>query len=371
MMKRWTVSLLWVAVLGTFGFSQAAFGATTAFNDYPYVYKGVRSLGMGGAFTAVGKDAEALFYNPAGLYEMGFQLQLLNPQAEVGTGVTDIAQDVLDAMDLETEQERSDALFDLVQKNQGTPLHLRFSLFPHVAVKNVAVGVLGQGRGDVKLHSPLSSAGAVALHGGYEYGPVAGFSLGLPVTGLRVGLGGKFISRTWVNKNFTIADIAAESFDFEQEKIEQSDMSFDLGVLYDLPVLSFLNPKVGLAMVDITDLDFDTAGKIPQRVNLGVSINPSVPVLASLIVALDYQDVSGAYEQDSSFGKRVHTGVEAGFLRDHIRLRAGLNQGYRAFGVGIDLWVLKLDYANYQEEIGAYAGQDKDERQVVQLTIGW
>ncbi|MBI5755959.1 MAG: hypothetical protein HZA12_03455 [Nitrospirae bacterium] len=349
----------------------SAFGATASFNDYPFLYKGIRSLGMGSAYTAVGKDAEALFYNPAALYEMGFQLSLFDPAVEIDNGVTDLAQDVLDAMDLETEQERSDALFAIIEKNQGKPLHIRFALFPHVAVKNVAVGILGQGRGDIKLHSPLSSAGAVELHGGYEYGPVAGFSMGLPLTGLRAGAGAKYIARSWLNKNFTIADIASESFDFDQEKIDKSDISFDIGFLYDIPFLSMLKPQAGLSLLDITDIDFEDGGKIPQRLNLGVSIHPEVPYMASLILALDYQDVTGAYEQDDSFGKRLHLGAEAGFLKNHIILRAGLNQGYASLGVGIDVWAVKLTYANYKEEIGVYAGQDKDERQAIQLVIGW
>ena len=40
--------------------------------------------------------------------------------------------------------QRTDALFNLVRDHQGTPLHLRTGMFPHVAVGNVAVGVLGQ-----------------------------------------------------------------------------------------------------------------------------------------------------------------------------------------------------------------------------------
>ena len=151
----------------------AAFGAVASFNDYPFLYKGMRSLGMGSAYTAVGRDAEALFYNPATLYDMGFQLHIIDPIGEFDSGVTDIAKDVLDAMDLATEQERSDALFDIIEKNQGEPLHFRIAFFPHAAVKNIAVGVLGQGRADIKLHSPLSSAGAVEFHGGGEYGAFA------------------------------------------------------------------------------------------------------------------------------------------------------------------------------------------------------
>lgn len=371
MVKRFLsfcIALTFTVVLIT---ASAAFGAVASFNDYPFLYKGLRSLGMGSAYTAVGRDAEALFYNPATLYDMGFQLHVFDPIGEIDSGVTDIAQDVLDAMDLATEQERSDALFAIIEKNQGEPLHFRISFFPHAAVKNIAVGVLAQGRTDIKLHSPLSSAGAVELHGGYEYGPVAGFSIELPVTGLRMGAGGKYIARSWFNKNFTIADIAAESFNFDQEKIDKSDMSFDLGLLYNLPVLQKLNPQAGLSLLDITDLDFENGGKIPQRINLGVSIQPKIPYTTSCILALDYQDITKAYEQDDSSGKRLHFGAEVGLLKNHFVLRAGLNQGYSSFGAEVDLWLLKLSYANYQEEIGIYAGQDKDKRQALQLIIGW
>ena len=195
--------------------------------------------------------------------------------------------------------------------------------------------------------------------------------MGLPVTGLRVGVGGKFISRSWFNKNFTIADIASESFDFDKEKIDKSDMSFDLGLLYNLPILQKLNPQAGLSILDITDLDFGDGGKIPQRINLGISMQPKIPYITSCILALDYQDITGAYEQDDSFGKRLHAGVEVGLLKNHFVVRGGLNQGYSSFGAEIDLWLLKLSYVNYTEEIGIYAGQDKDERQALQLIIGW
>ncbi|MCC7201504.1 MAG: hypothetical protein IT393_02415 [Nitrospirae bacterium] len=364
------ISLLFIVTLMG---GAAAFGAAASFNDYPFLYKGLRSLGMGSTYTAVGRDAEALFYNPATLYDMGFQLHIFDPVAEIDSGVTDMAQDVLDAMDLDTEKERSDALFDIIDRHQGEPLHVRISFFPHAAVRNFAVGVLGQGRADIKLHSPLSSAGAVEFHGGYEYGPVAGFSIELPVPGLRVGAGAKYIARSWFNKNFTIADIASESFDFDKEKIDKSDISLDLGVLYNLPlpVIQKIKPQVGLSVLDITDLDFGDGGRIPQRVNLGISIQPKVPLASSCILALDYQDISKAFEQDDSFGKRLHAGAELGFLKNHFILRGGLNGGYPAFGAEVDIWLLKVSYANYTEEIGVYAGQDEDKRQALQLIMGW
>ena len=35
--------------------------------EYNMIYRGARPMGMGGAFTGVSDDENALFYNPAGL----------------------------------------------------------------------------------------------------------------------------------------------------------------------------------------------------------------------------------------------------------------------------------------------------------------
>jgi hypothetical protein len=44
----------------------AASAAAAPAEEYPYIYRGMRPMGMGGAFTAVSDDAHALFYNPPG-----------------------------------------------------------------------------------------------------------------------------------------------------------------------------------------------------------------------------------------------------------------------------------------------------------------
>jgi len=363
-----------IIILTVFFILSAELANAGSMLNYPYVYKGIRSTGMGGTFTAVGKDAEALFYNPAGLYDMGFQLSVLNPLIEVNDNVLDLTSDVIDAMDIQDETERMSALTDLINKNMGEIIHGRLSLFPHVAAKSFALGAVGQGQIDARLHNPLSSQGAVEVQGGYLYGPVTGFSLGIPGTGLRFGAGFKYLFNTWVEENFTVTEIASESIDLEETLIEKADFSLDAGVLYDLPYAEFLKPKIGLGLLDITDLDFkdgDQGRVIPMRVNIGASINPSLVGFMDTIIAIDYQDLTYAYDQDSSFGKRLHVGGELGFLSRHILLRAGLNQGYPALGAELDLWLLRVAYAQYSEEMGAYAGQDKDTRQLVQINIGW
>lgn len=342
----------------------------TLFN-YPHLYRGMRSLGMGGAYTAVGGDYEAIFYNPATLTDMGVKLNLINPLVEADRNAMDIAKDAQDAINKGTDTDRTNALIDVISKNMGKPLHVRASLFPSVSVRNVTVGVLGQGQADARLHNPLGSSGAVELQGGYEYGPVAGFSIGLPVTGLRLGLAGKYISRTAVNHNFTVRELAASNFKIENYQFTNSDYSLDAGLLYDLPFLPGMKPRVGISVLDITDLDFKQGGKIPQRVNVGASMTAKLPYLFEVIFAADYEDVTKQFQQDSSNWKRVHLGAEAGILKRHLLLRAGINQGYPTYGAELDLWLLKAAYTFYSEEMGAYAGQDKDERHVVQLILGW
>ena len=342
--------------------------------NYPHLYQGLRSLGMGGTFTAIGKDPEALFYNPAGLYEMGFQLAVFNPLIEVDQNAIDLASKFQDALNKDTDTDRIDALTDIISDNMGKPLHLRFSLFPHVAVKNVAVGAIAQGLLDTRLHNPLSSEGAVEVSGGYEYGPVAGFSVGLPVTGLRAGAGIKFISNTWIEEGFTVRDIASEGFDPMDSKVENSDLSFDIGFLYDLPVVESIKPKLGVSFLNITDLDFrenDKGRFIPMTTNIGLSINPGLLSFVETVFAVDYQDITGGYEQDESFWKRIHMGAELGLLGRHIVFRGGLNQGYPSIGAELDVWVLKFGYVYYSEEMGPYAGQDKDSRHLAQLSLGW
>lgn len=347
--------------------------AGTLYN-YPYLYKGVRSLGMGGTFTAVGKDPEALFYNPAGLYEMGFQLAIINPAVEVDQTVINLGTDAMNTMKQTSTTDRMSGISDIIGKNMGKPVHGRASLFPHIAARNIVVGAVGQGSLDARFHNPLSSQGAIEVSGGYEYGPVGGFSFGIPTMGLRIGAGAKYISNSWLEKGYTLSEIASGEIDPTKDLINKADYSFDVGLLYDLSYLKILKPKLGLSFMDITDLDFrkNNMGRmIPMRGNIGLSINPTIPLIADTVIAIDYQDFTGAYTQDKSMGKRLHMGAEIGLLKRFLMLRGGFNQGYPSLGAELDLWILRLGYAYYTEEMGAYSGQDKDTRHLIQLSLGW
>ncbi|MDP2752998.1 MAG: hypothetical protein Q8P40_01195, partial [Nitrospirota bacterium] len=72
-------------------------GYSAMAKEYPSLYRGIRPLGMGGAFTAVSDDENALFYNPAGLSKISkFKLGLINPLLEVSKKSIELVQDAQD-----------------------------------------------------------------------------------------------------------------------------------------------------------------------------------------------------------------------------------------------------------------------------------
>lgn len=368
-MKKRLLTCLTIALMCLSLFAVNA-GAKTLLN-YTRLYRGPRSLGMGGAFTAVKGDVDTLFYNPAGLEDMSFLLDLISVSAETDEDFINVAEDIIDAMDLATDTERLSAITDIINANLGKAFHGQVTVLPAILYQNFGLAILAKGEADIRLHNALSSQGTVEVDGGVEVGPVAGFSFALPVDGLRMGIGGKWLQRMWVERNFTAQELASDNFDFSDFDTTNSDFSFDLGLMYDLPFWDSLSPVVGLAALDITDLDFKEGGEIPSRINIGLSISPGIDLFSHFIVALDFEDVTQEYPEDGSFWKRFHAGMEAGVLKDHLCLRAGINQGYPTVGATIDLWIIRLNYAYYSEEMGAYSGQDENSRHILQFVLGF
>jgi hypothetical protein len=337
--------------------------------QYPSLYRGVRPLGMGGAFTAVADDENALFYNPAGLSKISaFQIGILNPLVEVSKKSIDLAQDVSD-----TDLEDTGEVTDLMKDNVGEHQHIRAALFPYVGFNafnaGVLIGGLGQGVVDADIRNPVWPEAHLDLITDYGLHGGAGFKL--PVTGLRAGAALKYINRESLSEIYTATDIAAEDFEarLEDDMHSGSGLSADIGAIYRLPFVSIFDLNVGLAVQNIPEMDMGEAADIKTQINTGLSIEKTFTAF-TLVGALDYRDIFNALEEDDDKAKRIHLGAELRFLKA-FSARAGLNQGYPSLGATLDLWVLRIDFATYGEEVGAYGGQREDRRYVGQITIGW
>ena len=84
--------------------------------EYGMIYRGPRPMGMGGAFTAVSDDENAIFYNPAGLNRIKpgeGKISVLNPQVTMNTS----AMNVVSKIKGMTTQNPIDALTPYIGQN--------------------------------------------------------------------------------------------------------------------------------------------------------------------------------------------------------------------------------------------------------------
>lgn len=333
--------------------------------EFPHFFQGVRPLGMGGAFTAVADDENALFYNPAGLDKVErWGMGLINPIIEVSESGVDFYSDLSD-----TDTDQTSEVTDLLRDYMGENMRVRAALFPHVVMPNFAIGLLAQEQLNLKVDDPAwpkVNVQSTATGSGH-----IGYGTGFFEDKVRIGLGAKFIKASVLDETYTSTDISDPNFDttVEDALYDGTGFGFDAGIIATAPVL--FNPSLGVMVQNIGDIDLGDAGVIPQQVNLGVSLSEKFGEgdWFTLTGAADWIDVTEAIEQEDDLNKRLHFGVEASM--PVLSVRGGLYQGYASFGATVDLKLFKIDYANYAAEVGSYSGINEDRRQVVQVSLGW
>ena len=332
--------------------------------ELPTLHRGIRPLGMGGAFITLSDDENAMFYNPAGLNDIeGFGgVEILNPLVEVSKSSLDLYKDLADI-----DQDNTSEVTDLLNRFIGEHQHARGSIFPNVVFHNFGIGVLGQATFDAEIRNRANPV--VTVDAKVDLGLLASAAYAFYDKTFQIGVTGKYIQRRGVVDTFTVVDIASDNFDpLEDVDESKNDFAFDLGakVNIDMPVI---NPTLAIVLQNITDLDFDQLGELPQQLNVGVAINPDLWILHTTF-ALEVDDITKEVGTDDDMYKRVHLGAELRFPAI-LAVRAGFNQGYWTAGATVDFWILKIAYASYAEEVGAVAGQREDRRHVAQVVLGF
>lgn len=381
----------------------AVFAQQPTMLEYPYLYKSPRAMGMGGAYTAVGGRNDALFYNPAALINIpqdkGWEVDLLNLSIDLGKNAADLkklisnkkcgddtfCQDIQDALDKDkhpTDADQLQAVNDVLAKYRGKNMHLAVSDFSAVGKSfdrwAFALGGIGSGRANAVSHQGFGDAGLLEVDADAIYGGIGGVSIGV-TNNFFVGVTVKSLHRELVNHDFTARELVDNQdnlSDYIQKNLKQSGdaQAFDAGILWKFAPENKLKPQLGISVMNIGDTDFGNAGTIPQTVNAGISINPTIPVFRSLTLAADYIDILNNYKQDKDPAKRLRYGAELQLfdvMPIEMTVRAGMYESSPTFGADLRLLIFTVSYVMYTEELGAYAGQDKDKRQMVTVNVGW
>jgi hypothetical protein len=361
--------------------------------EYPYIYKSPRAMGMGGANTAVGGRVDSLFYNPAGLINIpqdkGLEVNLLSVSAEYSKKSQKFLKEIQDAdktgdlnQDGSTDDDRLRAANDVLANYRGSNLHARAADFTSIGKSYdrfaYGVGAIGTGRLDAVAHQGFGADGFLELNADAFYGTVAGASYGV-TDNVFAGVALKYLHRESVIHSFTAREVVENQDklgDYIQDNIRTRGdaVGADAGVIWKFAQDSPLNPSFGASIMNIGGLHFGRAGSLPMSVNAGFSVNPAISTFRSLIVAVDYIDLLNNYKQDKDAMKRLRYGAELQLFdiwQAEMALRAGMYDNYPTLGADLRLFVFTFSYVMYTEEVGAFAGQDKDKRQLLTLNIGW
>jgi len=355
-MRNWLITIVVLTIF---------FPISLHAEEYTYIYKGVRPMGMGGAFVAVSNDANALFYNPAGLADITeTKASILSLELEIGQGAYDMYSDSSDT-DFDDEAQTADFL----RKYIGEYSHVSLAAFPNYAKPNFALGILGAARTNLQAHNrqyPKLQADGIT-----DMGVCLGYAHSIYTEDILIGVSGKFVSRKSLDREYTVLDLINDDFNgmLEDDMEEGIGILFDAGILYKMKDVhiagEYIDLNIGLCGNNLGMNDFDDAKDMNEHVDLGFAA-----MIKSWRVALDFIDLTKQIKADEDLAKRVRLGVEYSVTR-RLFLRGGLYQGYTTLGVGLDTKHATFDLLTYAEEVGAYGGQRSDRRYLGRVSIGF
>mgnify|MGYP006296079543 CR=1 FL=1 len=113
---------------------------------------------------------------------------------------------------------------------------------------------------------------------------------------------------------------------------------------------------------------------IPMVTSYGVGYNPERILFPSWLIDpifhAEYRRThyQGENVKQNSFWTGIHMGAEFEFFR-FIKLRAGINQGYSTYGIGLKLLFLDMNLSYFTRETGRYAGVKPNEGLTLEAAI--
>lgn len=375
--------------------------------ESPVFIRGIRPLGMGGAFVAISDDQNAFFYNPAGITQrQGSQFVAFEVPVGVSEDTLDFynfyqdREDDLQNFDSLPNDRKIDLLNEIDDKITDYQSRVRIG-FPNTSyisgnqLVNFGMGLFGMAeigfqfdRGmvipSITMFGTVDIVGAVPLAHRFDVLPY------IPGT-MSVGTTLKWIRRMRIDER---QKSILEFEEFDPQLQAGSGFGFDLGALYQP------NPRwnAGLQISDVggTTLNFESisatdpgeldkpafSGMIPTQWNAGVAYIPSkitywpgrsISTKDRIIFACDIRDFMSTDDRllEDTGWKKIHMGAE--FRFGPLSLRGGFNSGYPTFGGGLRVPYLGLraDYAYWADETGRFAGQLPEWNHQLTLALSW
>lgn len=376
-MLKHTARLVVSALSLSFAIAEIAYGADSEYLHEPRI--SARVMGMGGAFTALADDYNALYYNPAGLArrdkgELNLQLT---------AGLTPTLLNFYNS--LSTAGSNASTITNLLQSNYGQHFSSRVGL---------GMTYVGQGWGfgiqpvDVSVEMDIHQdfGGSIGLEAFND--TLVQFGLGWKIgKSFSFGIAPKAVYRAFIEKEVLALDLV-QSTNILKTSDANEGLTFDgdFGTLYtfNVPESWWVKPTLAFAIRNVVDEGFQTNlhlysggstnitnpdGNLGRRIDIGTRLE--LPEFWSFKprYLLDFRDIGYRYV---SFIKSIHTGIELPWKASDLvtgAYRVGYSEGYFTAGFSFDLIFLTLDIATYSEEIGTTNAPKESRRYIAQFSM--
>lgn len=308
-----------------------------------------RMRAMGGTSVATARGVDGLFHNAAALARVeGYSLRIIGANA----GASQNSQHLLD----QNFSSGSALTASDLQALYGNTYFAEASAQSGMVFPNFGFGAYSSNYTMETFNNPVFPTFNVDFMSEYGYVVAAAIPVANNVS---FGIAGRHMKRWSGNEDLLVTDLIGTS---ETDLIESRLTDKGTGEALDISFMATIAQDTDVALVwkDIGDTKYTVdTGNGPERQenNLALGISKvSKYTLVDLTYAFQYDHI----RQDGDLSKKLHAGFEASFPL--IDIRAGLNQGYVTYGVGVDLWILTIDATAYTEELGSHAGSNRSDR---------
>lgn len=320
-------------------------------------YRGVRSVGMGGADTAVVNDETALLVNPAGLGKLQDSITTyFDPELELSKNFLPMyqAQAFSSVSDLENLKASLDS-------SRSTHYHYKFQIFPSYVIKNFGVGFLVKESMDASMN-----AAGTAITANYFYDWVLALGLNFRFWDGRIKLGGtaKIINRVQASGDFD----PTQNLDIKTIGKEGQGVGFDSGLLLTLPWKTL--PTLSIVARDIGDTKLLTKGlryklatrpdPLPQDADIALAFFPLHSNSTRSSFTIEHKHVLTAAQYTNKMDL-YHLGWEINFS-DAAFFRLGSNGKYYTTGFELSTETSQIQFAYYGEEVTVDGSLAEDRR---------
>ncbi|CAM6001620.1 unnamed protein product [Sphagnum balticum] len=365
-------------------FAATAFGAVSDYMHQPYI--STRVMGMGGAFTALADDYNALYYNAAGLARL--HKSELNLELQVGGSPSILTL----YNSISAAGSNPNALTNVLQSNYGSHYSSRVILGGTYVWPDWGFGFIPL---DFTVEADITALEAAAV--GLEAYQDSTIQLGRAwnigdAHRFSIGIAPKAVYRAFIDKTIYAIDLISNSGSLVKLSDANEGLTFDadLGALYifKAPEGGWFGCQscvfsAGAAIRNVVDEGFpvdehlysgqslpiqETIGNMNRRFDVGTRFDlPDVFIFHPRLV-VDGRDMGSPLANTK---KCLHAGAELLWEASesiHGAYRFGISEGYLTGGLSVSLSALSIDIATYSEDIGTIGAPEESRRYMAQLS---